>query len=106
MAIAITDDNFENEVVKCKQPVMIDFWAEWCGPCKMIAPTIDEISKEYSGKIKVGKVNVDENPGISGKFGIRSIPTLIFFKDGAIVEQMIGVQPKGSIKSKIDELIS
>jgi thioredoxin 1 len=106
MALEITDENFENEVMKAKQPVLIDFWAEWCGPCKMIAPTIDELSKEYSGKVKVGKVNVDNCPGISAKYSIRSIPTLILFKEGKILEQMIGVQPKDNIKRKVEAAIS
>ncbi|MFH1824540.1 MAG: thioredoxin [Candidatus Firestonebacteria bacterium] len=106
MSIPLTDENFEDEVIKSKQPVLIDFWAEWCGPCKMIAPIIEELSKEYSGKIKVGKINVDENPAVSSRLGIRSIPTLIIFKDGEIMGQLVGVQSKEIIKEKVNSLIS
>lgn len=84
---------------------MIDFWAEWCGPCKMMSPLIDSLVGEYSGKAEIGKVNVDENPGIAAQYGIRSIPTLIFFKDGKVVDQLIGVQPKPAIVSKLNSLI-
>ncbi|MCX5777331.1 MAG: thioredoxin [Candidatus Firestonebacteria bacterium] len=105
MAMTFTDANFDKEVFKAKEPVLVDFWAEWCGPCKMLGPTIEELAKEYSGKIKIGKVNVDENPGISSKFGIRSIPTLLMFKDGEIAGQMMGAQPKASIKIKLDALL-
>ena len=105
MAVTLTDENFESEVIKSKQPVLVDFWAEWCGPCKMLGPIIEELSKEYTGKVKVAKINVDDNPSLSSKFGIRSIPTLILFKNGQIVEQLIGMQPKGAIKSKIDAAI-
>jgi len=102
MAIVFTDANFDAEVLKSKTPVLVDFWAEWCGPCRMLGPTIEELAKEYAGKVKVGKVNVDENPGIASKFGIRSIPTVMIFKDGTVFEQMVGVQPKDTIKKKID----
>jgi len=105
MAATFTDANFDKEVIKSTEPVLVDFWAEWCGPCKMLGPTIEELAKEYAGKVKIGKVNVDENPGISSRFGIRSIPTLYLFKNGEIVGQMVGAQPKASIKNKIDALI-
>jgi len=105
MATEFTDANFEKEVIKSAIPVLVDFWAEWCGPCRMLGPTIEELAKEFAGKIKVGKVNVDENPGISGKFGIRSIPALLMFKNGGVVAQMVGVQPKTVIKSKLDTLL-
>lgn len=102
--IKITDENFETEVMQSALPVLVDFWAEWCGPCHMIAPTVEEIAKEYDGKIKVGKVNVDENMNTAAKFGIRSIPTLLVFKEGKIAGQFIGVQPKNVITSKIASL--
>jgi thioredoxin 1 len=106
MELILTDSNFDAEVIKSTQPVLVDFWAEWCGPCKMLGPTIDAIAKEYAGKVKVGKVNVDDNPGVSSRFGIRSIPTLIIFKNGNIIEQVIGLQSKESIKSKLDLAIA
>jgi thioredoxin 1 len=100
--VEITDANFEEEVLKSDLPVLIDFWAVWCGPCKMIAPVIDELASEYEGKIKVGKVDVDNNQGISVKYGIRSIPTLLIFKDGKIEDQIIGVLPKVKIVEKLN----
>ncbi|MEI7905709.1 MAG: thioredoxin [Candidatus Firestonebacteria bacterium] len=100
--IAFTDANFDAEVLKSKTPVLVDFWAEWCGPCRMLGPTIEELAKEYAGKVKVGKVNVDENPGIASKYSIRSIPTVMIFKNGTILDQMVGVQPKEAIKKKIE----
>ncbi len=105
MATELTDANFEKEVLKSTIPVLVDFWAEWCGPCRMLGPTVEELAKEYAGKIKVGKVNVDENPVTSGKFSIRSIPALLMFKNGGVVGQMVGVQPKTVIKSKLDTLL-
>ena len=103
MALTFTDTNFEADVLKSAVPVLVDFWAEWCGPCRMLGPTIEEIAKEYAGKVKVGKVNVDDNPGIAAKYGIRSIPTVMLFKAGQVVEQMVGVQPKDALKKRIDE---
>jgi thioredoxin 1 len=99
--IEITDANFQNEVLESSVPVLIDFWAVWCGPCKMIAPVVEEIAKEYDGKLKVGKVDVDNNPQISMKFGIRSIPTLMVFKGGKVVEQLIGAVPKKNVLEKV-----
>ena len=100
--IEITDANFEQEVTKSELPVLIDFWAVWCGPCKMIAPLVEELAGEYEGKIKIGKVDVDSNPQISMNYGIRSIPTLLVFKDGKVVDQIIGAVPKQAIASKLD----
>ena len=105
MAAIFTDANFDKEVLKSTEPVLVDFWAEWCGPCKMLGPTIEELAKEYTGKVKIGKVNVDDNPGVSSKFGIRSIPALLIFKNGEVVGQMIGAQPKPAIKTKLDTLL-
>ena len=105
MAAIFTDANFDKEVLKSTEPVLVDFWAEWCGPCKMLGPTIEELAKEYTGKVKIGKVNVDDNPGVSSKFGIRSIPALLMFKNGEVVGQMIGAQPKPAIKAKLDGLL-
>ena len=101
MAIEITDANFEEIVLKSDKPVLIDFWAEWCGPCRMVGPVVEEISKEYNGKALVGKVNVDHNPGISTKYGIRNIPALLYFKDGEIVDKQIGAVPKSVLAEKL-----
>jgi thioredoxin 1 len=97
-----TDGNFEQEVLKSDVPVLVDFWAVWCGPCKMIAPFVQEIAGEYEGKAKVGKVDVDNNPQTAMNYGIRSIPTLLIFKGGKVVDQIIGAVPKNTITSKID----
>ena len=102
MAKQFTDSNFEAEVLKSDKPVLVDFWAEWCGPCRMVGPIVDEIANEYDGKVSVGKMNVDENPDIPSKYGIRSIPTLLVFKNGELVEKIIGAVPKSSITSKIE----
>lgn len=100
-AIELTDANFE-EIVNSDQPVLVDFWAEWCGPCKMIGPLVEELAGEYDGKAIIGKVDVDANPGISSQFGIRSIPTLLIFKDGKIVDKQIGAVPKSVLAQKLD----
>jgi len=103
--VTLNDDNFENEVLNSKIPVLVDFWAEWCGPCRALAPVIEEISEEYGENLKVGKVNVDENPGAPSAFEIRSIPTLILFKDGAVVERFVGALPKNNIVCLIDSAL-
>jgi thioredoxin 1 len=103
--VTLNDDNFENEVLGSEIPVLVDFWAEWCGPCRALAPVIEEIAEEYGDKLKVGKVNVDENPGSPSAFEIRSIPTLILFKDGAVVEKFVGALPKNNIVNLIDSAL-
>lgn len=95
--VVITDTNFNEEVISSKTPVLIDFWAEWCGPCKMLGPVIEEVAQEFEGKVKVGKLNVDDNQKTAAHFGIRSIPTLLLFKGGELVNQMVGVQPKNKL---------
>ena len=97
----VSDADFEAEVLNATGPVVVDFWAEWCGPCRMIAPALEEISKEMEGKVKIVKLNVDENPGIAGQFGIRSIPTLMIFKDGKLASQKVGAAPKGDLSKWI-----
>lgn len=101
-AIEITDDNFEEVVLNSDKPVLVDFWAAWCGPCRMVGPVVEEIAGEYDGKAVVGKVDVDNNPGISAKFGIRSIPALLYFKGGEKVDGVVGAVPKGMLTSKLD----
>ena len=105
MAQEINDGNFEELVAKSDKVVMIDFWAEWCGPCRMIAPIVDEISKEFDGKALIGKVNVDENPDITRKLKIVNIPTLLFFKNGGVVDKIVGASSKSTITSKLNGLL-
>lgn len=105
MAIEITDANYEELITKSNQPVMIDFWAEWCGPCRMITPIVSELSTEYEGKVTIGKVNVDDNPGITSKFGIRNIPTILFFKNGDIADKQVGAVSKSILVQKIETLL-
>jgi len=104
-AIQVTDSNFEDEIIKSNIPAMVDFWAEWCGPCKMIGPTVEALAKEYAGKIKVAKMNVDANQQTPGKFGIRNIPTIIFFKNGEVVNTIIGAQTKNTLDAELKKLL-
>lgn len=99
------DDNFEAEVLQAGVPVLVDFWATWCAPCKAIAPVIDGIAEEFDGKVKVGKVNVDDNPGTPGKYGVRGIPTVILFKDGKVVDQVVGAVPKAQLEALIKKAL-
>jgi thioredoxin 1 len=105
-ALEFTDGNFEAEVLNSDKPVLVDFWAEWCGPCRMIGPVVEEMAGEYEGKAKIGKVNVDNNPDISVKYGIRSIPALLIFKDGEVVDQIVGAVPKPHLTKQLDAQIA
>jgi len=103
MANQVTDSNFEAEVLNCDQPVLVDFWAPWCGPCRGISPIIEELAQEYAGQVKIVKMNVDENPTTPSKYGIRAIPTLILFKGGQVIEQITGAVSKSSLKQMLAE---
>ncbi|MFQ5604520.1 MAG: thioredoxin [bacterium] len=100
--IELTVENFESEVLSSDQPVLVDFWAAWCGPCKMIAPHVEELAAEFEGKAKIGKLDVDNHQEVAAKYGIRSIPSLLIFKNGEVVDQIIGAVPKNQIKSKLE----
>ena len=104
LTVTLTESNFETEVTKSSQPVLVDFWAEWCGPCKMIAPLLDEIAREKKGAVKVAKVNVDDNQSLSFKYNIRAIPALLFFKNGQLRDQVIGVTSKKDLLSRLEAL--
>jgi thioredoxin 1 len=103
MALQFTDSNFDTEVIKSDKLSVVDFWAEWCGPCRAIGPVIEELSKEFDGKVKVGKVNVDENPQVSMNFGITSIPAILFIKNGKVIDKLVGAQPKSNFVKKIEQ---
>jgi thioredoxin 1 len=105
MALEITDANYEELVAKSDKPVVLDFWAAWCGPCRMVGPLIEEMHNEYAGKALIGKVDVDNNPGIAGKFGIRNIPTIAFIKNGQVVDKSVGAVPKAQLTSKLDAIL-
>jgi len=100
--VEVTDDTFEQEVLRSKKPVLVDYWAEWCGPCKMIAPVLEEIAQEYAGRLKVAKLNIDENPSTPPKFGIRGIPTLMLFKNGAVEATKVGAVSKSQLAAFLD----
>ena len=101
--LQVTDQNFDAEVLKSSQPVLVDFWAVWCGPCRMIAPTVESLANDYVGKAKIAKMNVDENQGVPGQYGIRSIPTLLLFKDGQVRGQIVGAQGRDAIENLIKQ---
>lgn len=103
--LIITDQNFQTEVAESKEPVLIDFWAPWCAPCRIVGPVVDELAQEFAGKVKVGKLNVDENQQTAGQFGVMSIPTLLFFKNGQPVDSIVGAQSKDTIKQKMEKLL-
>jgi len=104
--LELTDGNFQQQVAESAVPVLVDFWAEWCTPCKMLAPTIEELAADYSGKVKVGKVDTDANREVSLKFNISAIPTLLLFKDGKVVKKLVGLQPKKALKAAVDAVLT
>jgi thioredoxin 1 len=104
--IQLTDASFDKDVLESATPVLVDFWAPWCGPCRMLSPLIEEIAKEYTGKVKVAKINTDEHPNAAGRYTISAIPTLLFFKGGKLMEQMVGVHSKAEIKKTLDTLVA
>ena len=105
-ALEVTDDSFASEVLNSELPVLVDFWAEWCGPCKMVSPIVEDLSNEYNGKVKVAKLDVDSNPQTATNYGIRGIPTLLMFKDGSAVDQIVGAVPKTQIAERLDKIIT
>jgi thioredoxin 1 len=102
--ITLTKDNFESSVIKSTTPVLVDFWAEWCGPCKMISPILDELAEEYSGRVNIGKVNVDEHQTLAAEYGVRAIPTLLIFQNGQVAEQILGLRSKRDLKASLDKV--
>ena len=105
MALELTDANFEELVLKSDKPVLVDLWAEWCGPCRMVGPVVDELSRDYDGKALIAKLDVDNNPNITSQFGIRNIPTILFFKGGSVVDKHVGVAPKSVLAGKLEKLL-
>jgi thioredoxin 1 len=102
--VTLTQENFAAEVLKASAPVLVDFWAEWCGPCKMIGPILDEIAEEYSGRVKIGKVNIDQEQSLATEYGVRAIPTLLLFHQGQVADQMVGLRSKRDLKSSLDRV--
>jgi len=102
-AVKVTDESFEQDVLKADQPVLVDFWAEWCGPCKQIAPALDQISEELAGKVTIAKVNIEDSPGVPSRYGVRGIPTLLIFRGGQVREQIVGFVPKETIQKALDK---
>jgi thioredoxin 1 len=102
--VTLTAENFDQEVLKSSTPVLVDFWAEWCGPCKMVAPILDELASEYDGKVKIGKVNIDDHQSLASEYGIRAIPTLLLFKAGQVADQIVGLRSKRDFKAKLDRV--
>ncbi|ABA90303.1 thioredoxin [Syntrophotalea carbinolica DSM 2380] len=103
--VHLSDNSFDADVLKSSEPVLVDFWASWCGPCKAIAPAIDELAEQFDGQVKIGKINVDENPATPSNYGVRGIPTLILFKDGQVVDQVVGAVPKGQLEALIKKAL-
>lgn len=101
--VHLTDENFKKEVLESKSPFLVDFWATWCGPCRKVGPVVEELAVEFKGKIKIGKLNIDDGPKIASAYGVMSIPTLMFFKDGKIIEQIVGAVSKSELKTKLEE---
>jgi len=104
--VTLTDENFQQEVINSGKPVLVDFWASWCGPCLALGPTIEQLADEYQGRVKVGKLNVDENPAVAQRFGIRSIPTLLVFEGGQVVDQSVGLVPKQALEEKLNARVA
>lgn len=106
MVVTLTDANFDEMVLNSDKPVLVDFWAEWCGPCRVIGPIVKELAEDYNERIVVGKLDVDSNPAVAAKFGIRNIPTVLFFKNGEVADKQVGAVPKGSLVNKVEALLS
>ena len=102
--VIVTSENFKQEVLQCSQPFLVDFWAEWCGPCKMLGPILDELAEEYAGRVRIGKVNIDEHQELAAQYGIRSIPTLLLFQQGQVAEQLVGLRSKRDLKVAFDRV--